>query len=325
MTLNAREPDPRRPSTTSPRAPGSPNPWSPSCCKAQSKVSEKRRAAVLAAIVELGYRPSRAATTLASHRTKSVEVVIDDFRNLSFVDLLRGIESALSAARLPPHRHRHAAQRPPAPSRVRAACCPRNLDGLIIAGEPDVELLRGWDGPTVVAGWRTALPAGADLVANDDELGGRMAAEHLLGLGHRSIGHLTGTGGPAAHRREGFRRRLVEAGVDVPGRRRIEQGTSEEDGYLAAACCCSSTTPDITAIFAANDTMALGALAAIRGTRPERPGGRLRDRLRQLAAGAIALSEHHLDRRPQRSRRRRPPVAPSSTVSTIPASSRAAP
>src|SRR5689334_3838032 len=54
-------------------------------------VSSARRAAVVAAIRELGYRPNRAATELASHRTKSVEVVIDDYRNLSFVGLLAGI------------------------------------------------------------------------------------------------------------------------------------------------------------------------------------------------------------------------------------------
>src|SRR5450755_69936 len=59
-------------------------------------VSAARRAAVLAAITELGYRPNRAATELASHRTKSVEVVIDDYRNLSFVGLLAGISSELA-------------------------------------------------------------------------------------------------------------------------------------------------------------------------------------------------------------------------------------
>ena len=61
-----------------------------------SKVSEKRREAVRTAMAELGYRPSRAATTLASSQTKSIGLVIEDFRNLWFVDLLRGMESALS-------------------------------------------------------------------------------------------------------------------------------------------------------------------------------------------------------------------------------------
>ncbi|WP_251042540.1 substrate-binding domain-containing protein [Arthrobacter sp. ISL-69] len=72
--------------------------------------------------------------------------------------------------------------------------------------------------------------------------------------------HLSGSDGAAAHRREGFRKRIVEAGLKV----RIageSQGTSEEDGYTAA-CWVLDHQPDTTTLFAANDTMALGALAA---------------------------------------------------------------
>lgn len=226
-----------------------------------AKVSPARRAAVIAAITDLGYRPNRAATELASHRTKNVEMVIDDYRNLSFVGLLAGIRSELAAdgyhlavaeTQLTAH----------LPRERRASILSTNLDGLIIAGEPDAALLEVWTGPTVVAGWRTTIPAGADLVANDDEAGGRIAAEHLVRLGHRNIGHLTGAGGPALHRRQGFVAWLSTAGIgpEVVGE---EGGTAEEDGYLAAVALIDRD-PLITAIFAANDTMALGALAAIR-------------------------------------------------------------
>ena len=226
-----------------------------------ARVSPARRAAVLAAITELGYRPNRAATELASHRTKNVEVVIDDYRNLSFVGLLAGIRSelagegyhvAVTETQLTAHLTRER----------RASILSTNLDGLIIAGEPDDALLEVWTGPTVVAGWRTTIPAGADLVANDDELGGRIAAEHLMQLGHRGIGHLTGADGPASHRRTGFVAMLATTGIEphVVGE---HGGTSEEDGYLAAAELLDHD-PAITAIFAANDTMALGAFAAIR-------------------------------------------------------------
>ena len=225
------------------------------------RVSAARRAAVVDAIKELGYRPNRAATELASHRTKSVEVVIDDYRNLSFVGLLAGISSELAGhgyhlavtdTQLNAHLTRER----------QASILSTNLDGLIIAGEPGDDLLDVWTGPTVVAGWRGTVPVGADLVANDDEMGGRIAADHLLGLGHRAIGHLTGTGGPAAHRRAGFATHLASVGLELhlagTGR-----GTSEEDGYLTAGELLDSN-PDVTAIFAANDSMALGAFAAIR-------------------------------------------------------------
>jgi len=224
-------------------------------------VSEGRRAAVLAAITELNYRPNRAATELASHRTKSVEVVIDDYRNLSFVGLLAGISSELAGHGY--HLSVTDTQLNAHLSRERqASILSTNLDGLIIAGELNDELLDMWTGPTVVAGWRDTIPAGADLVANDDEMGGRIAADHLIALGHRVMGHLTGSSGPAGHRRTGFIDQLAAKGLkaEVAG---LAGGTSEEDGYRAAGELLDQK-PSISGIFAANDTMALGALAAIR-------------------------------------------------------------
>lgn len=226
-----------------------------------SRVSAKRREAVRVAISELGYRPSRAATALASSRTKSIGLVIDDYRNLWFVDLLRGMESALSL-----HGYRvMLADSRPGENRISEAVdglLAMHVDALVIAAEPSPSMLAGAEVPTVVAGWRNGLPAGADLISNDDEGGGALAADHLLGLGHTKIGHLSGVGGAAAHRRAGFARRLKKAGarLHIAG----EAGaTSEEDGY-ASACWILDHHPDTTAIFAANDTMALGALAAFR-------------------------------------------------------------
>ncbi|QDG60951.1 MULTISPECIES: LacI family DNA-binding transcriptional regulator [unclassified Pseudarthrobacter] len=226
-----------------------------------ARVSAKRREAVRAAISELGYRPSRAATALASSRTKSIGLVIDDYRNLWFVDLLRGMESALS-----PEGYRvMLADSRPGENRISEAVdglLAMHVDALVIAAEPSPSMLAGAEVPTVVAGWRSGVPAGADLISNDDEGGGVLAADHLLGLGHTKIGHLSGVGGAAAHRRAGFARRLKEAGVHlhIAGE---SGGTSEEDGY-ASACWILDHHPDTTAIFAANDTMALGALAAFR-------------------------------------------------------------
>lgn len=226
-----------------------------------SKVSDKRREAVLAAIAHLGYRPSRAATALASTQTKSIGLVIDDFRNPWFVDLLRGMESALSV-----HGYQvTVADARPGQNRIKETTdgvLALHVAGLVIAAEPSEPMLAGTWVPTVVAGWRNGVPAGADLITNDDDGGGRLAAGHLLELGHTRIGHLSGSDGAAAHRREGFRSRMVAAGLEV----RISGesgGTSEEDGY-ASACWLLDHHPDTTAIFAANDTMAVGAFAAAR-------------------------------------------------------------
>ncbi|WP_423184632.1 LacI family DNA-binding transcriptional regulator [Arthrobacter sp. NyZ413] len=236
-----------------------------------SKVSDKRRAAVQAAMSELGYRPSRAAATLASSRTHSIGLVIDDYRNLWFVDLLRGMESVLSELG---YQVTLADSRPGA-DRFKEAVdnlLSLHVEGLVIAadssdatqsGSPaSGPLAAGSWVPTVVAGWRTGLPPDADLITNDDDGGGSMAVQHLLDLGHTRIGHVSGTGGAAAHRREGYLRRMLDAGL-APNVVGEETGTSEEDGYSGASWLLDHF-PETTAIFAANDTMALGVLAALK-------------------------------------------------------------
>ncbi|UKA59663.1 LacI family DNA-binding transcriptional regulator [Arthrobacter sp. FW306-2-2C-D06B] len=228
--------------------------------QAPARVSDKRREAVQAAMSELGYRPSRAATTLASNRTKSIGLVIDDYRNLWFVDLLRGMESVLSDLGY----HVMLADSQPGENRIKEATdglLAMHIDGLVIAAEPSGPMLaRTWV-PTVVAGWRNGIPGGADLITNDDDGGGGMAASHLLGLGHTRIGHLSGADGASAHRRAGFRRQIQAAGVELLIAESM--GTSEEDGYAAASWLLDHH-PDTTAIFAANDTMAVGAFAVLK-------------------------------------------------------------
>jgi DNA-binding LacI/PurR family transcriptional regulator len=226
-----------------------------------SSVRPAKREAVLAAIQELGYRPSRAATTLASRETKSIGLVIDDYRNLWFVGLLRGMQQELGPQGYQVTVVDSAAEAAPEEQAL-GRMLSMHLAGLVIAMEPrELMLAPAWV-PTVVAGWRDKVPTDADLIANDDEAGGRLAAAHLLDLGHTKIGHLTGEGGAAAHRRAGFHARTAESGVPL----RLwgqGKGTTEEDGYQAALALLEHF-PDTTAIFAANDTMAVGALAAIK-------------------------------------------------------------
>ncbi len=226
------------------------------------RVSEPRRAAVLTAITELGYRPSRAATVLASGRAHHIEVMIDDYGNPWFVGMVRAMQSVLSEAdyRLTVTESQHHPARPG----INVDTSP-HVDGRVLAAEPDEALRRDWTvtgTPTVVVGWRSHTAPDADLVANDEEVGGRLATAHLLELGHSAIGHLTGSGGSADHRRAGYLGQMTDAGLPswIFGER---GGTGEEDGYLAAVTLLAAH-PETTAIFSANDTMALGAMAAIR-------------------------------------------------------------
>jgi DNA-binding LacI/PurR family transcriptional regulator len=113
----------------------------------------------------------------------------------------------------------------------------------------------------VIAGNRDLIVPGADIVANDDLAGGRLATEHLIGLGHRNIGHVTGSGGAASLRAQGYEESMRAHGLH-PCTARGNQGlTTELDGYEASLKLLDEH-PSLTAIFAANDTMGLGAAGA---------------------------------------------------------------
>ncbi|MEA5454120.1 LacI family DNA-binding transcriptional regulator [Sinomonas sp. JGH33] len=227
-------------------------------------VSDARRLAVLNAIEELGYRPSRAASALASQRTRSVGVLIDDFHNPWFVELLGGLRSVLDPAgytvSVADFQLEAASGRNPVDGFIA-----QHVDALVLAAEPEEGLLRDVSVPVVVAGVRElgsgALPH-ADVVAGDDELGGELATRHLLDLGHRAIAHISGRSGPAAHRRRGYERTMRGAGLAsrVVG---ADRTTTEAEGY-AAAHELFAEHPEITALVASNDLMAVGTFAALR-------------------------------------------------------------
>ena len=223
-------------------------------------VSAERRAAVDAAIAELNYRPSRAAAALAGSRTRTIGVIIDDYRNLWFFDFLQGMQEVLAerGIRVAVADRSFNAHVDASPLEGFLAM---RVDGIVVASEPSPEMGDGIGVPSVLAGNRLRQIPGADVVTSDDKRGGNLAADHLLGLGHRKIGHVTGGGGSARERAAGFVDALHEAGVEsvVLG----DAGTSEQDGFHFTKMLLQAN-PETTAVFAANDSMAMGAAAAIR-------------------------------------------------------------
>jgi len=229
--------------------------------RGSTQVSPARRAAVEAAIDRLRYQPSHAAAALAGHRTRTVGVVLDDYRNLWFVPLLDGIQETLA----------------PLGYRVTVAASTVNahveltpmhgfsslrVEGVIVATEPTAEMQSVRGLPVVIAGRRQAKIRGSDIATNNDHGGGRLATEHLLELGHRQIAHLSGAGGAARARERGFRAAMKAAGL-APVVLGHDAGTTEQDGFETAGTVLDAR-PEITALFAANDLMAFGAAAAAR-------------------------------------------------------------
>ncbi|WP_043688532.1 substrate-binding domain-containing protein, partial [Streptomyces xylophagus] len=101
---------------------------------------------------------------------------------------------------------------------------------------------------------------GYTVVDTDQAQGARQATEHLLELGHRQVWHVAGppTSFSAAHRVESWRRTLEESGIVPPP---VLYGDwTTRSGYLHGLTL--GQRPEVTAIFAANDHMALGVMRA---------------------------------------------------------------
>jgi DNA-binding LacI/PurR family transcriptional regulator len=230
--------------------------------RGSDQVRPEKRDAVLRAAQELGYRPNAAARSLSEQRTRTVGVLLNDLRNPWFVDLLDGLNSLLHAnglrmlladARL----NRRTGQDPADP------LLDLGVDGLVVVGTlPDPAALGDVARriPVVLAGSREPAPTGVDVVAGDDERGARLAAEHLIGLGHRRIAHIAGYGAVGELRRRSFeatmrRHGLADQVVVEPS------DMTEEGGYRTTVRLLGR--PDRpTAVFAVNDITAIGALSA---------------------------------------------------------------
>ena len=226
------------------------------------KVSEPKRQAVAEAMAALDYRPSIAARSLASGRTRIVGVLLDDLANPWFVDLLDGLQSIFGARnlRMVLGDHRYLAR--PGESPV-SPFMEMRVDGLVIAGDvgPDADLARATTNtPAVVVGSRVVELPAADLVTNDDVAGARQAVEYLIGLGHRDIAYLTAPTGSAALRAASYSDTMARQGLQEYVRV-VQTDLTEQSGFEARARLLDGGRPP-TAVFAANDILAIGALSA---------------------------------------------------------------
>ena len=220
------------------------------------KVSQERRAAVLAAVAELGYRPDPAARSLAARRTRAVGVVLDDLRNPWFVDVLEGLVPVLRAAGL--RTVLGGGRDDPEAARTFADL---RVDGVVVVGtppDPDVVAAVAASTPTVLAGSRDELAAPVDVVAGDDAAGVALVVDHLLRLGHRRIAHVAGSGPVGRVRRQAFEA-AVRAGGGEPVVEPADMG--EQAGHRAGLRLLRAPLPP-TAVLAANDLSAVGVLAA---------------------------------------------------------------
>lgn len=228
-------------------------------------VSAEKREAVDRAIAELGFVPNPIARGLAGGRTFSVGVVTQTIDSPFYGVALRGIEEELnkvgcSALFVSGH------WIPEEEQRCIDVLRSRRVDGIIVLTgrlSDDALKLVAKALPVVITGRRLTAPGLYSLDFDNFE-GARLATEHLLSLGHRDIAFIAGpkTHPDAAERLRGYRAALEAAGVRYRASRVVQGQYHEESGRLAAVRLMDSGET-FSAIFAANDQMAFGAILAL--------------------------------------------------------------
>lgn len=222
-------------------------------------VSDERRRRVLDAAERLQYRPNAMARGLASARTRTIGVLLNDLDNPFFADIAAGIEAL--ASELGYQLLLGTGRRVPARERsVVAAFGDYRVDGLILVsprlGE-EALAAAGRRAPTVVLGRELAAPE-LDTLGVDERMGVRAVVNYLAGLGHADILHVTGGDGAGAATREAaFRAEMEAAGL---GPVRVLAGDFTEDSGVRAAQTLLTRGALPTAVFAANDLIAAGMM-----------------------------------------------------------------
>jgi DNA-binding LacI/PurR family transcriptional regulator len=245
-------------------------------------VRDATRAEVMRAIEELGYRRNSSARALVTRRTHTLGVVACNPTLFGPASTLSGLEEAareegymVSAVTL---------------RRQTRAAMAEAIDHLSDWGvEGIVVIVPQREAVAALADLRPPFPVvtvegGHDLdipvVAVDQQLGARLATGHLLGAGHRTVWHVSGPRDwlEAEARMAGWRAALEEAGTEVPPP--LTGDWTPLSGYRAgqelagrvAGGAAGRRAPDVTAVFVANDQMALGVLRAFREAGLSVPG-----------------------------------------------------
>jgi len=229
-------------------------------------VRETLRTRVLEAMSTLSYEPSQLARGLRGNSINLMGMIIQDVTNPFFPAIIRGAEDLAykHGQRLVLCNTDNDADKEI--SYLADLRCFRPSGMLIIPGIDSkiIESIRPTDPPIVFVARCPASWKG-DFVAADNEGGGYQAASHLLQLGHRNMAVITGPLhlSTAVARLNGFKTRLLEEGISLMPEYIHEARFNSESGYTASLRLFQML-PRPTAIFASNDLLAFGVLAAIR-------------------------------------------------------------
>ncbi len=229
-------------------------------------VSESTRQRVRAAIEALGYVPNRVARSLRSKQTHTLALVLTDITNPFWTTVARGVEDIANGAGFSVILCNTDESESKEYSYVQVLL-QKQVDGFLLVpahgASRSVDLILKQRVPLVILD--RSVNAAVDTVCSDSEGGAYELTRHLLALGHRRIAMLSGPRdvSTSVDRVAGYRRALAEAGVPVNERLIIYHAFTREGGY-AMTTQVMALMPPPTALFAANNFIAIGAFGALR-------------------------------------------------------------
>ena len=235
-------------------------------------VAPTTRERVLRAIAELGYRPNTAARALVTGSTRTIGLVTAHINQYGPAQTLLGLEKAARAAG---YSLGVAVLDDNSEEAMREAVdrfVSQSVDAVVALSTygQAVEALRRFEAPVPLIAVQVGQDPMHPTVWVDQEVGAALATRHLLQLGHRTVHHVTGPSDSleARGRTVGWRRELLAAGAPVP---EVSYGDWwPSSGYAAGRELAArlrtgrgGVREEVSAVFVANDQMALGLLNAL--------------------------------------------------------------
>ena len=250
--------------------------------RADTHIPPHTQARIHAAATELGYRPNAGARALAARRSESYGLISEIVTEPYALDVIKGAQRRAWAdgrflliaagegngggASTAPDAPDDPTTAPPARDTVAFEKLLEQRPGGLLYATASHRVVRlppaAYEVPTVLIHCQDAerrLPS----VLPDEEAGGRRATQRLLDAGHQRVGlvNLAATMTAAANRQRGYEQALRAGGHHIDDALIVTGGTTAEDGYLAARTLLDLDDPP-TALFCANDRMAMGAYDA---------------------------------------------------------------
>ncbi|MEV0598973.1 LacI family DNA-binding transcriptional regulator [Streptomyces sp. NPDC050315] len=231
------------------------------------RVSQETRARVQAAIERLGYVRSESARQLRAGSSRLVALLVLDMANPFFVDLARGAERAARRAGLGVVVC-NSGQNPDEEAEYLALFAEQRVNGVLVTpADPTgrtLDTLRRQGTPFVLVD-RVAPGTEQCSVSVDDVAGGALIGRHLAQAGHRTLAYVSGPPHlrQVQDRREGMHRALAEAGLPPEALLELPAGQLDVAAGRDAGARLLGLAQRPTAVFCANDLLALGVLQAM--------------------------------------------------------------